>query len=366
MEEFAEIGRSGQIIEFLNYGNGRRAQRLINTSGKKLVMFQVAASPEDGTIIDTVPFAGLGRPMVYKQPSIVAALFSDDQGFFGRTCPSCKSYFRMGGISSETKCPYCGHKDSLINFTTENQKAFVAHFVKEAIKAAESDQNVSINLDDLANSLPSNTKSPWIYKEEIQQTRVKCVGCNMETDILGEYGICPNCGLHNCENIIDKKLTEIETRFNEVDETIDDRHEREVEWERLLRCVSEFEGLANELKKFLSLYPLTPKRRADLNSLSFQKILNANERINDWFGFQILEGISEDDRNFINVMFNKRHLFTHKNGRVDQEYLNNTHDTKLRLNELVRFRSKEIKRLLPLIRQMSTNLTKGYLSIKTQ
>ena len=160
-------------------------------------------------------------------------------------------------------------------------------------------------------------------------------------------------------------MTEIETRFNKVDETIEGRHEREVEWERLLRCVSEFEGLANELKKFLSLNPLTPKRRADLNNLSFQKILNANDRINDWFGFQILEGISEDDRNYINIMFNKRHLFTHTNGRVDQEYLNNTNDTKLRLNELVRLRSKEIRRLLPLIRQMSSNLTKGYLSIKT-
>jgi len=365
MEEFAEIGRSGQIIEFLNLGNGRRGQRITNTSGKKFVMISLAASPEDGTIIDTVPFRGLGYPMVYKQPSIVVSLFSDDQGFFGRTCPSCKSYFRTSGIPDKTQCPYCGHQDTLINFCTENQKAFVAEYVKEAIKAANSEDNVSINLDELANALPTNTKTPWIYKEEIQQSRFKCTGCKMETDILGEYGICPNCGLHNCADVIEKKLVLIEDRFKEVDETIGDRHEREVEWERLLRCVSEFEGLANELRKFFLRKPLTPKRRADLTSLSFQKIINANDRINEWFGFQILEDIDADDRTFINIMFNKRHLFTHNNGQVDQEYLNNTNDTKLRLNELVRFRSKEIRRLLPLIRQMSTNLTKGYLSIQT-
>lgn len=365
MTEFAEIGRSGQTIEFINRGNGQFAQRLVNTSGTCVRILQVCASP-DGTIIDTVGFTGLGQPMVYKQPSVVAAIFSDDQGFFGRSCPSCKSYFRTSGVSSKTNCPYCGYQDTLINFCTDNQKEFVRTFVKASMDAVASGKTTAINLDDLAQSLPSNSKSPWVYKEETQQTRFGCSSCKMETDILGEFGICPNCGLHNCEQIMEQKLTSLETKFAEAEQTIEDRHEREVEWERLLRCVSEFEGLANELKKFLLKNPMTDKRRADLNSLSFQRILNANDRMNDWFGFQILEGVNLDDRAFVNIMFNKRHLFTHNNGRVDQEYLDNTGDTKLRLNELVRFRSKEIKRLLPLIRQMSNNLTKGYLAVKTK
>lgn len=182
------------------------------------------------------------------------------------------------------------------------------------------------------------------------------------------YGICPKCGKHNADTIVEKALKRLEERFNEADLNLDKktlRDRREDEWKStLLAAVSEFEGLGNEIKKYMIKFPLIPKRRNDLRRLGFQNLVNADVCINNWFGFEILNGISPSDKDFLNRMFNKRHLFTHKAGRVDQEYINNTQDASVRINEQVRIKSQEIKRLLPLMKKISSNFARGYDSIE--
>jgi hypothetical protein len=59
---------------------------------------------------------------------------------------------------------------------------------------------------------------------------------------------------------------------------------------------------------------------------------------------------------FIKIMVQKRHILIHNGGVVDQEYLDNTGDTSLQLDERIRIRSKEAKRFLTLMRDMARNL----------
>lgn len=180
---------------------------------------------------------------------------------------------------------------------------------------------------------------------------------------MGHYAGCPKCGRRNYREVIEAKFDELERQFQISFDNLEDRKEREVEWEQLLRCVSEFEAMANDLREHLLKLPATPQRRADLSRLSFQRIRNANDALNNWFGFEILKGISPEDRGFMDKMFNRRHVFTHNAGKVDQEYLKKTGDTTVRLNEKIRLRSNEIKRLIPLVRQVANNLIEGYESI---
>lgn len=362
MNEFAEIGRSGVSIDFTYLGNGRFSQKMTSWSSKPFKMIQLCAS-EFGEIIDVVPFVGLGQEPIYKRPSKLVWLLSDDHGFFGRICPKCSSYFRVENTPDPMYCPYCLHKSHFIDFCTDNQKAFIKEFIDVSQKAFASQVSVKINFDEIAANLERNSHSPWVYKEETQQTVFECVACNMKTDILGEYAACSNCGTLNCETIFNTKLAYLEKKFEEIHETVTDRHYRESEWEQLLRCVSEFEGLGNDLKKFLLTKPMTSKRRNDLRNLSFQRVLNANERLKEWFDIDYLDIIGEEERVFINKMFNKRHLFTHNNGKVDQEYIHNTGDTSVRLNEVIRLKSKDIKRLLPHIRNMGLKFIHGYNNI---
>jgi hypothetical protein len=111
------------------------------------------------------------------------------------------------------------------------------------------------------------------------------------------------------------------------------------------------------------MLPCTPKRRKELCELSFQTPITAAARLKEWCGFDILDGLDEDERAFVQRIFNRRHLFTHSGGRVDAEYLEKSGDTSVRLNEVVRVSSKEVRRIISLVNKMASNLLDAYDSI---
>ena len=129
------------------------------------------------------------------------------------------------------------------------------------------------------------------------------------------------CGKCTHDVLIERLFAARNAEFESARATLTDRHERENRWQQLLLgCVSDFEGFANDLRDRLLRLPATPSRKRALSSLSFQSIANAADRLREWFAFDVLDAIDTEDREFLNVMFNRRHLFVHRAGRVDQEY----------------------------------------------
>jgi hypothetical protein len=55
-------------------------------------------------------------------------------------------------------------------------------------------------------------------------------------------------------------------------------------------------------------------------------------------------------------MVQKRHILIHNGGVVYQEYLDNTGDGSVELDERIKIQSKEAKRFLTLVRDMARNL----------
>ena len=214
----------------------------------------------------------------------------------------------------------------------------------------------------MVNELPNNLQA-WTYKEKRLQSQHKCDKCRCKYDILGDYGVCPACGKSNFISIINAKLNEMMEEFKEADESVKDRPKREIKWEKLTRCVSEFEALANRIREHMLCIRATPARKSDLSKLNFQNITTAVESMKNWYGFDIFTDISQKDQDFLNKMFNRRHVFTHNAGRVDQKYINNTGDKSVLINQVIRFRSNEIKRFIPLVRVCAVNFIEGFESL---
>ena len=114
----------------------------------------------------------------------------------------------------------------------------------------------------------------------------------------------------------------------------------------------------------LASVPATPRRRRQIQELSFQNIIRVAESLHTYFGFDILD-IDSEDRTFLNRQFNRRHLFTHNAGIVDTEYLQNTGDALVKLGQLIRVDSKHVKRLIPLVRTAAETLIDGCQSIQS-
>ena len=74
---------------------------------------------------------------------------TDEHGFFGRECPSCKKYFKLKPVTDFTTtqgiCPYCGYTGELQDFITQDQHDYLT-----SIAANES---LVPMLRDFANSL---------------------------------------------------------------------------------------------------------------------------------------------------------------------------------------------------------------------
>jgi len=291
-------------------------------------------------------------------------LVTDKEGMLGRVCPVCKCYFRTGSLSELLFCPYCSHHAANGEFTTENQKQFMSLCIQAANRAYDAGVESVFDLREAVKSLPNN-RPTWVYSEENQQHTFRCKKCSALFNILGEFGNCPSCGKRNYQMVFESKIRLLEHQFAESDTTIKEPQRRAEEWKNLLvRCVSEFESLANDMRKHLLRIPSTPKRKKDFGNLSFQRILNANERLKDWYGIGILDGFSEDDSTFLNKMFNRRHLVIHTGSRVDEEYLQNTDDKSVRLNQVIRIDSQEIPRSIALTKRAAQNLITGYDSIQ--
>jgi hypothetical protein len=251
-----------------------------------------------------------------------------------------------------------------VAFTTKNQLQFI-HKIRESFLSAFNERrSITIDLDKLADELPEN-RPTWIYSEERQQNSYDCPApdCKTRYDILGEYAGCPTCGKRNSLQVFERHINEVEDQLIKADVELTDRQEREVEWEKLSRCISDFEAMARDLQGQLSLLPAIPRRKKEIEGMSFQNILKANESLQNWFGFDVLFRFSDDDKTFLNRMFNRRHVLTHNGGRIDQEYLDNTGDTTVKLNYKISVRSKEIRRLIPLLRTIAQNLFQGFESI---
>jgi hypothetical protein len=121
--------------------------------------------------------------------------------------------------------------------------------------------------------------------------------------------------------------------------------------------------MADDVRAQLLKIPMTARRRREVENVSFQQIKEAEEALRIWFGIEIFKGLKQEDREFLNREFNRRHLLTHKAGRVDAEYIEKTGDTSVVLNQTVRIRSKEIARSSELVRQCASNFFDEFVSM---
>ena len=351
-------------VEYI-YEEGRGISACISHSEPTFhALYQVALSIDGTRLLCTVQVGGLGQTVVAPHPSVPAFVQSDVQGMWGRNCPACEKYFRSEQIVGDTTCPYCSVVAPDLAFVSNDQKRYLTACYDAFANAHMKKQTASVDIADI-----TDEKSAWHYSEEKQQLVFKCQNtrCNCQTDVLGEYAFCPRCGRSNArERFFEAAQAEL-VRLEQIRTSVTDRHEREVVWEQMTTgAVSRLEALAKHLRKILVLFPMTANRRKQLQQLNFQKVIESNTLLQQWFDIGFFEWpgddevpsrqIAPDDQEFIRKMVQKRHILIHNGGVVDEEYLRLAGDTTVRLDERIRIKSNEAKRLLTLVSEMASNL----------
>jgi hypothetical protein len=366
MAEFKdEIPAAGGKIEFLWQPNGRIDFQISGTG--PWAMYMVAVSMDGRHLLGEVPAVGLGGTAVYPQPSVVTYIQSDDQRMWGRNCPACEKYFRTTHIFDMSVCPYCAETAPSLTFISKAQRVYIAACYDAFARAVLTHQSTSLDVASITDQTPA-----WHYSEEKQQLHFKCKtdGCGVETDILGRYGFCPRCGRTNAGHAFKDLMSQMLTRWDETNRGVSDRGLRRQVWEDLtIKSVTELETLAKHLRRKLLTFPMTRKRRQQLETLNFQSPLQADESLRQWFDISILQwngdvktparAVQQSELPFVTKMIQRRHILIHNGGMVDEDYLRLSGDTQARLHEQIRIRGNEAKRFVELMTEMGLNLLDG-------
>ncbi len=247
----------------------------------------------------------------------------DEDGYTGRECPACEKYFKIKfgtGLPNATEChcPYCNHIGPQSEFWTKQQieyaRSVALHKISgdllKSMKKMERkpDRNAVLSIGITVKGKPTPIA---YYSEKELEEKVTCSNCTLEYTIYGAFGYCPDCGVHNSQQILTANF-DLVLKMLDLAVSADENVRAKLVENALEDTVSTFDGFGRE--HCSGLY----------QKLSFQNIESAKDKLQRDQGLDISDGLSNDEWNFVSEQFQKRHLLAHKMGIVDEEFARKT------------------------------------------
>ena len=220
----------------------------------------------------------------------------------------------------------------------------------EALQSVENGE-VVIDMDAVADAVDQAEKPDFYISDERQQRQFVCPHCGESNDILGRFGYCSACGTRN-------DFAELELDVGSLRERLKNGATPE---QAVRDAVALFDSfVAQYAKQLAALVPMRKVRRERLTKQRFQNFGNVCHIFNEWFGVDLSEGMSDDDRDFVALRFHRRHVYEHNGGEADQKYIDDSGDTSVRVKQTIRESLEDAHRLLGLVLKAGRNLHEGF------
>jgi len=357
-QDFSEIAHSGGKVTFniVSDANGSKRYQISysGASAGPMRMFAIWALPQ-GIPVASLQLRGIGSPWdAPPDPTCIAVFISSDtEGFFGHECPDCHGYWRSS--THARLCPYCrGHGESF-QFLTAAHRSYVRHYVQTLAMGLASispgqSAAVVIDMDAIVDGAPDVAKPEFYYPGTSQQTKFKCSKCETETDIRGRYGFCTRCGWRNNLADLSAEMDRLRADLNAGRITPEDT---------VKKAVSLFDACCRDWVSQLAVLPMRPHRRKMVLDVLFHR-LNASGIIERAFDIEMLKGMSSEDLEYVQLMFQRRHVFEHEGGVATRRYIEESGDKLTSESTLIRETRENAHRMVSCLIRMATNFEAGF------
>jgi hypothetical protein len=281
-------------------------------------------------------------------------------GYLGRECPNpkCDEYFKVTpgtGITAPAlcHCPYCGNTDDPDAFFTQEQieyaRSVAARGFSDAVHQKLKSMEFSIPARGsfgIGISMKVTPGAPvpirW-YREKNLETEITCDQCGLRYAIYGVFGWCPDCGVHNSLQILGKNL-ELAKKKLALAESVDKDLAETVIADALAGIVSAFDGFGRAIC-------IDGNTRA-----SFQNLEGGRKRVQQQFGFDMADALTEEEWRSARRSFQKRHLLAHRMGVIDEEYVQKGYDASAVIGRKVMLAPEEVTALVGTVERMGKRL----------
>jgi hypothetical protein len=359
--DFREIAHCGGYVSITSLiidGVPKASLTVGGSSPNAMAWLGYGVSPR-GVVLGRVPLHGIGVPIVVPAGALPwpVMLGSDSEGKFGHQCPKCAGYWRSESAQDVMYCPYCGERFPAHQLLTPAHKAYCELFADmclEALQSAIAEQPIErrMEFDRIADEAERQTKRPaFYYAEQSQQYRFLCSACGAFNDVLGRSCYCCGCGSRNDREVASERIKDIRARLHSGGSPNDG----------LRDAVSLFDGtIGHIITQLLCRVPLRSRLRAAIQSRPKHQIEAVAYAMSQAFAIDIFEGVSASRRTLAVRLFLRRHVHEHQGSIVDQDYLQRSNDTSVKVGQHLVESREEVQTLTEIQMLMIDNLSNGF------
>lgn len=224
--------------------------------------------------------------------------------------------------------------------------------LNQALDSGE-DGDYVIDMDAVADAAGKNIeKPPFYYAEESQQNQFDCSACGGFNDILGRFSYCTICGTRNDLNELEKNiLPGIRAELNGSG----------IPSNSLKDIGSAFDTFVGQYTdQLIKNRPMRSARRERVRKMRFHDLAATRKELLGGFDIDICEGLTDGDIATATRMFQRRHVYEHNGGEVDEKYLRDSGDTSVRLKQTIRETQVAVHEFANIVLRIARNLHRGF------
>lgn len=298
----------------------------------------------------------------------------DEDGYFGRECPSCEQHFRVAhedydGLPDDVRlwCVYCGHNEDHSDFMTKQQL--------ERTTRAASDyamQMIGSTLDQTFGRMARQSRRsvvrityrsrpfypaplPGIDEERLVRER-QCDTCGLRYAVFGEHRFCPVCGLLSpLVSALDALAAEqlrLDALSDLASETAAMLRESGVLERTYVDTIENVVGIVESIAERIFRAGV-PDAEAALKGKGkvFQRLDDFADLFQAKLAIDLRSELSSDWPELLEA-WAARHVFTHCDGIIDAKYLAAMPTSPLKVGQRLRITENYSRRVLAMAERL--------------
>lgn len=322
-----------------------------------------------------------------KGIEIPITLPTDEHGFLDRRCPAeaCGETFKVHLDDWKQKvrreqafCPVCRHEEDDGEWNTPEQAGHmksigVAYFSGQLDEALADDAHafnarqprqsfVKMSMQLKPGAPPSIVP---VSAADAMELRVTCEACGCRYASVGAAFFCPACGHNSALTTFAQLLTTVRTfmtSLSTISRTVADSagkdaardFERVMVEQSLQRLVSAFQRFAEAtFAQLPNAANFRPRRNL------FQNLAESSDLWDRALGRRYEQMLTAEEMVALQRLFQQRHLLAHREGIVDQEYLDRSGDQTYGLGQRLVVKEGAVMTLANLVERLAQSLRDG-------
>lgn len=312
--------------------------------------------------------------------SIKVSIPTDEDGYLDRECPNevCLASFKVLADDWKDKvrdeevfCPVCGHTANSDKWFTEAQlehmrSALMAEFqphLGAEMKRMASNFNRSMPKGGLIRlSMSYKPSHPVtvvpLAAADLMRQRYTCELCGCRYAAIGAAFFCPSCGHNSARTAIQATLVTIR-KLPDVRAVLEAALDQDTAVNAYRLILEENMGkLVASFQRFAEVTFEALPNASNFNSRRnlFQNLSQSSNLWEQAIGVRYEAMLTPNEWEQLQQYFQQRHILAHKDGIVDDDYLNKTNDRQYQSGQRLVIKESDVMRFTDLIEKLTTSL----------